>query len=313
MKHARLPEFSPVGLRTIGIAFLLVPAAAFADQSGSWYSGFARSVLDISRFVVSEPSFGSLSMEIDGDVSYSPRVENTYRSRLYPLGTTDPWDDKASFIDASLVPRYGNDSNPMSRVFPVFQAELRYEATYSEGQVGVWLDGELASTNECTRLLIGSRKIGCGGSKATQSRGIGIGGFVEVDRFLASGYLYESSNVDAAPVPSSLLQLGIEQTSNTLNRARDGFVVKGSYQFNEGTTINVIYGETSLERGVNSMFAQGIGANSSRQSVWTVGVYHDVASWMRLVAEINQAQTERTSALEEATSHSIGVGGMMSW
>ncbi len=91
---------------------------------------------------------------------------------------------------------------------------------------------------------------------------------------------------------------------------RDGYRFAGSYTINEATSFGFSYGSGELD--TSSDVAGKVLRNNFERSLWTVGVYHDVSSWLRIVAEYNRTQID----LERNAGHgadSISVGGILSW
>jgi len=91
---------------------------------------------------------------------------------------------------------------------------------------------------------------------------------------------------------------------------RDGYRFTGSYTINEATSFGFSYGSGDL--GTTTDVAGKVLRNNFERSLWTVGVYHDVSSWLRIVAEYNRTQMD----LERNSGHgadSISVGGILSW
>ena len=100
---------------------------------------------------------------------------------------------------------------------------------------------------------------------------------------------------------------GCQQADN------DGYYVQGSYTFNGKTKVAVSWGESNQDSSVESNGS----FNDVTHEMWTVGVYHDVNSWLKLVAEYNnQSQDANTPAGAPVNSIDIdgfSVGGFIFW
>jgi len=83
----------------------------------------------------------------------------------------------------------------------------------------------------------------------------------------------------------------------------DGWYVQGSYTFNGKTKVGVSYGESNQDDNA-------VGAPARDNTLWTVGVYHDVNSWLKVMAEYNNYQSDFLG-IDEADNFS--VGGFLLW
>ncbi len=93
-----------------------------------------------------------------------------------------------------------------------------------------------------------------------------------------------------------------------------GWLAQAAWTFPTRTKLGFSYGssevdETSAQRAsrldIEGSYLQG-------QKAWTVGVYHDVTHWFKLVAEYSQLEQERFDGKEEE-SDVVGVGWSLSW
>ena len=67
---------------------------------------------------------------------------------------------------------------------------------------------------------------------------------------------------------------------------------QGTYQFLDKTKFGLGYGaaEKGLFRSDNAEFSPEFAAPRAHLQLWTVGVYHDVNSWLKLIAEYSKEQ-----------------------
>lgn len=67
---------------------------------------------------------------------------------------------------------------------------------------------------------------------------------------------------------------------------------QGTYQFRDKTKFGLGYGagEKALFRGDNADFSPEFATPRAHLNLWTVGVYHDVNSWLKLIAEYSNEQ-----------------------
>ncbi len=93
-----------------------------------------------------------------------------------------------------------------------------------------------------------------------------------------------------------------------------GWLAQAAWTFPTRTKLGFSYGsseadEASAQRAsrleIERSYLQG-------QKAWTVGVYHDVTDWFKLVAEYSQLEQERFDGKEQE-SDVVGVGWSLSW
>lgn len=204
---------------------------------------------------------------------------------------------------------------------PAFEAEASYATSFAGGSLMFWVGGAYqeaefaAGTVDALGAALGSTDVETtgvhGGIQAT------FGGF----DFVFSGYTGEAIGLTLQYDTDSLDPFGQE-------RDNDGFIVQGAYTFAGKTKVGVSYGEsnadeTSGERACRTAVgAAAIAAacpngvvNESRadsQNAWTVGVYHDVTSWLKVVAEYTNSETEWHGG-ESHDVDTFAVGGFFFW
>ena len=84
----------------------------------------------------------------------------------------------------------------------------------------------------------------------------------------------------------------------------DGFYVQAAYTFNGTTKIGGGYGESRQDANM----AYGIPKWES--DLWTVGVYHDVTSWLKVVAEYGNYSHD---ILGHDDVDTFSIGGFLLW
>ena len=83
----------------------------------------------------------------------------------------------------------------------------------------------------------------------------------------------------------------------------DGFIIQGAYTFNGTTKVGVSWGESTETPA---------GGTKVTNDLWTVGVYHDVNSWLKVIAEYGQADTE-AGVFGPAEHDVFSIGGFLLW
>ena len=91
----------------------------------------------------------------------------------------------------------------------------------------------------------------------------------------------------------------------------EGYIIQGAYTFNGTTKVGVSYGESTQD--ANAAF----GISGYKNELWSVGVYHDVNSWLKVVAEYNQQDSNLGSAIGapglDHSADTFSIGGFILW
>ena len=82
----------------------------------------------------------------------------------------------------------------------------------------------------------------------------------------------------------------------------DGYILQGGYTFNGTTKVGISYGESN---------EKATGATKLSNSLWTVGVYHDVNSWLKLTTEFSKQDS--ATLFGGGDVNSFSVGGFLLW
>ena len=181
---------------------------------------------------------------------------------------------------------------------PQFQAELNYSTSFDGGNVGVWAGGIVQEMQG--RSNAGGRVVTSGD---VNTHGINIGLKVDAGGFGLTGSWYQGEAL------GSVRQ--VDANSYTCNATAcaeaeaDGYYMQGTYSMNGKTKIGISYGESNQDT-VALNGATVTAANQSNE-LTTVGVYHDVNSWLKVVAEYN----DQSGQFGEISN--IAVGGFIFW
>ncbi|MCY4154175.1 MAG: porin [Gammaproteobacteria bacterium] len=177
---------------------------------------------------------------------------------------------------------------------PQFQAEATFNSSFEGGSFSGWAG-----------FIWQEQEIVAQGSDV-ETVGWNIGAEVSAQGFSLTGNYY-----DGEALGSLLHNIGdgdgfgcnddgCEEADN------EGYYVQASYTFNGATKIGGGYGESKQDR--NEMY--GIGEVNNE--LWTVGVYHDVNSWLKVVAEYGNYESQTIFGnIEDADTFSIG--GFLLW
>lgn len=164
---------------------------------------------------------------------------------------------------------------------PRFEAEISYTTTFNNGSFQVWMDG---LWQDLESSLTGS-------SGDVTVTGFGAGADMKFGGFNVLGYYYTGEGLGR-----SLQFLGgtrCDTTGNACQEAdNDGYMVQGSYTFNGKTKVAGSYGE-STEDGFSAISGTTLGSTRDVElSMWTIGVYHDMNSWLKLIAEYSNVEND---------------------
>jgi hypothetical protein len=194
---------------------------------------------------------------------------------------------------------------------PQFQAEATYATSFQGGNFNAWVGG-IWQEMESQALTAPGDVTSAGWNAGAQASMAGFeitGSYYDGEAlgtllkwFGAAG----AGGALAAPGFACTTAVGCQEADN------DGFYIQGTYTFAGKTKVGVSYGESNQD-SETAPFA----FNDVENEMWTVGIYHDVTSWLRLVAEYNdQDSTSRTPAgapVAGIEAQTFSVGGFLFW
>ena len=178
---------------------------------------------------------------------------------------------------------------------PQFQAEATFNSAFEGGSFSGWA-GFLWQEQE---IRMDGESMG-----DVESVGWNIGAEVSAGGFSMTGSYYDGEAL------GSLLfnvgggngfacnDMGCKEADN------DGFYVQAGYTINGATKIGGGWGESTQD--ADMMYDIGAVDNE----LWTVGVYHDVNSWLKVIAEYSNYESTQLG-FEDVDTFSIG--GFLLW
>jgi hypothetical protein len=177
---------------------------------------------------------------------------------------------------------------------PQFQAEATYTHGFENGSFNLWF-GLLWQEEE----IFSSP---AGGTGDIESFGWNIGADVKFGGFNVVGNYY-----DGEALGSLLFNLGFGDgfqcnLTDCDEADNDGWYLQGTYTFNGKTKVGLSYGASYQDDNA-------AGAPEIDNELWTVGVYHDVNSWLKVMAEYN----EHNSDFLGHNAESFSVGAFVLW
>ena len=179
---------------------------------------------------------------------------------------------------------------------PQFQAEATFNSSFEGGSFSGWA-GFLWQEQE----IMASP---AGGTGDVESVGWNIGASVAAQGFSMTGQYYDGEALGVI-LFSSGGGFGFNCSAAGCNEAdNDGFYVQAAYTFNGTTKIGGGYGESRQD--ADAMY----GIPKWESDLWTVGVYHDVTSWLKVVAEYGNYSHD---ILGHDDVDTFSIGGFLLW
>ena len=180
----------------------------------------------------------------------------------------------------------------------LLQARASYSSSFENGSVNLWLGAlwqEQAVRSIATGIRSDDGNFGYNFGIDLTYAGISLGG----SYFTGQGM---DSILEYQPYYS------VDETNCMIGRCTDynneGYMLKGAYAFTAATKLGIRYGESS---GVAGLYS---GMDSDSQ-LWSIGVYHDVNSWLKIVAKYNNFRSLNYGFEEDTEIFSLG--GSIRW
>jgi len=173
---------------------------------------------------------------------------------------------------------------------PQFQAEANYTHGFEGGSFSAWF-GLLWQEQEITASP-------AGGTGDIESFGWNIGADLKFGGFNVVGSYYDGEALGALLFALGGGDAWACSATNCDEADNDGGYIQGSYTFNGKTKVGISWGFSAQDDNA-------AGAPDVDGELWTVGVYHDVNSWLKVVAEYNEHKSDFLG--NEAESFSVGA------
>ena len=188
--------------------------------------------------------------------------------------------------------------NTQETDIPQFQGEATYNTSFNGGTISAWVGG-IWQEMEIT-----------GVSGDVEMWGVDFGLDVTYGGFNVAGHYYTGEALGTI----FLHDIGaFSTTGGTVTEAENsGYYIQGAYTFNGKTKVGVSYGKSLQDSDVAN------GVFGLENELWTVGVYHDVNSWLKLVAEYGDQEVSGTGTtvgtlLPGHDAQTFSVGGFLLW
>jgi len=135
-----------------------------------------------------------------------------------------------------------------------------------------------------------------------------VGATLNFSGFEAMVSYYENTGV--GDIGGLVFSSGVDATND--ERDGEGFIVQGGYNFNGTTKLIASYGESTLD-STSAEKAAGTGYSVDTRGMTTVGVYHDVNSNLKLVAEYSAMEDEFHFDGKDQDTDVFAIGGFVTW
>lgn len=176
-----------------------------------------------------------------------------------------------------------------------FEASASYASAFDGGSFKLWLDG-------MTQKVRFSDAVG-----DERSNAYTVGGQLVLGGFEAVAAYYDGKGQGIGG-----LGLGAFDTDGSA-RDGDGYYAQLGYRFGGQTFVAASYGESTLDRDNTTTVSDASFGDLDTNSMWTVGVYHDVTANLKLVAEYSRMETEYHIQSSEDEVDVLAIGGFISW
>jgi len=198
---------------------------------------------------------------------------------------------------------------------PRVEGELTYTATMADATFKGWFDGvwqELRTAGQNTFT-----------QDSVDVHGWGVGGTAGYMGFNVTGYYYEGQGLGRSlQFLGGTACAGIVANNLACEAAEnDGYYLQGTYNLFGKTKVGVSYGESNQDAFKNpGVLLAGLQNQDVSLSMWTVGVYHDVNSWLKLIAEYSNSKNDYSRNAADAgtfsgktESNTFSVGTFFMW
>jgi hypothetical protein len=183
---------------------------------------------------------------------------------------------------------------------PQFQVAANYSTSFDGGSVALWADG-------IYQEMTGRNAGGFSTTGEVTTSGFSLGANVS-----AGGVGIVVSMYDGEAL-GSVRQVDTNSYQCSATRCQeaeaDGYYVQATYNVSPATKIGLSYGESNQDNVSLTTPLNNTGNTDIERSneLTTIGVYHDVNSWLKVVAEYND-QTSQFGNISD-----ISLGGFIFW
>ena len=210
------------------------------------------------------------------------------------VGIFDPSRIRSTTGSAAALASYNQTDTPR------FEAELNIDLSSISAGSNLAISGIYQEAEGTERGNVSSGEV--------EAEGIHIGGTLVADAFALTAHYYNGECL------GSTVQLDVDAVSaDGICRDADGFYAQATFNYGAGK-VGISYGESNLDHtgdDVANTFSE-----TDKQSMTTVGIYHNLAPEWLAVAEVSQAENawyNYTGGEEDGESSIFAVGMFYLW
>lgn len=215
------------------------------------------------------------------------------------LGVFDPDEGIPAGVTAS--------NNGAETDIPQFQGEATYNTAFQGGTFSLWAGFLWQEIEYTAGSAVGLGGTVNGSSTDIETWGLDFGADVTFGGFNVAGHYYFGEALGPILLllnPGGAGSTAYDCVGGTCSESDDdGYYLQGGYTFNGKTKVGASYGESNSDlTGVDL-----------ENEMWTVGVYHDVNSWLKLVAEYSDQESNFLGTGGSSEAKTFSVGGFLLW
>jgi hypothetical protein len=192
---------------------------------------------------------------------------------------------------------------------PRFEGELSYATAFTDGTVKAWVDGMYQQLGGLAANADSLGVSGVGAGANVNYMGFGLTGYYYHNRGTGMNLAFTNAGIGCFAGVAGARQCELAEN--------EGWYVQGTYTFTGVTKVGFRYGESGQERFGNAGLraAQNgnlAGSKDARQSMYTVGIYHDVTSWLKVIGEYSHAENQNFNGTDPQADI-FSVGSFVTW
>lgn len=207
---------------------------------------------------------------------------------------------------------------------PQFQAEATYNTSFEGGSFSgwagfLWQEQEITATNplrnaanaivcasggDACKRTVNGMETSRGGTGDIESVGWNIGVDATMAGFNVAGHYYRGEALGSLLFNNGAGN-GFNCHATACNEAdNDGFYIQAGYTFNGATKIGGGFGKSRQDADL------AYDIPKVENELWTVGVYHDVNPWLKVIAEYGNYESTQLNFRDVDT---FSIGGFLLW
>lgn len=236
-----------------------------------------------------------------GRIGYGYVYNNFNPSVRYTTPSFKGLQLSAGLYDPSVIA--GSGVSAKRTKSPRMESELSYATTLGKDKLQFWLSA-MSQNADFDQSVANSPK---GSVKAS-------GWAYGAQYVMSSGLELLASGYNGKGLGSTLMLDSDSLDSMGKERENKGFLLQAAYTYQK-TKVGLSYGQSRAnETSADFDLRMANGTRQiAKQSSVTLGVYHDVNKWLKLVAEYSRAKNEWHGPGSDQQADVVSVGGFFMW